>query len=74
MNSNHYYKSIVIMGGGGGGGGGGVWGHGPQEPKLLTFLWGKLLNWTKLGIILKNKGLFRNLTLFECFFRNFREA
>ena len=28
----------------------------------------------KLGIILKNKGLFRNVSLFECFLRNFREA
>ena len=54
------YKSIVLMG---------VWGHSPQELKLLTFLLGKTLEMDKkLGIILKNKGLFRNLALFECFF------
>ena len=52
MYGNNYYKSIVLMG---------VWGHSPQEPKLLTFLRSKTLEMDKkIEIILKNKGVFRN--------------
>ena len=65
MYSNNYYKSIVIMGG---------LGAQPQRAEI-AFLRAKLLKWTKkLGLILGKKGLFRNLALFECFLRNFREA
>ena len=66
MYSNNYCKSIVIMGG-----------LGAQPPGAeITYIFTRLTLEMdkKLGIILKNKGLFRNLALLECFFRNFREA
>ena len=66
MYNNNYCKSIVIMGG---------LGAQPPGAEITYIFMGKLLKWTKkLGIILKNKGLFRNLALLECFFRNFWKA
>ena len=60
MYSNNYYKNIVIMGG-----------LGPQLPGAeITYSFRRLTLEMdkKLGIILENKGLIRNLALFECFF------
>ena len=66
MYSNNYYKSIVIMGG---------LGAQPPGAEITYIFMGLTLEMDKkLGIIIKNKGLFRNLAHFECFYRNFREA
>ena len=47
----------------------------PPEAEITCIFTGLTLEMAKkLRIILKNKGLFRNLALLECFFRNFREA
>ena len=55
MYSNNYCKSIFILGGGGGLG------------RNYLHFYEALEMDKKLGISLQNKGLFRNLALFECF-------
>ena len=60
MYSNNYYKSIVIMG---------SLGAQSLGAEITYIFTGYTLEMDKkLGIILRNKGLFMNLDLYECFF------